>query len=321
MTPANVGFSVFSDVECSANVVVGAQVTGGSLDSGLGYNARFAAATNFNVAFIDVLLLPAGLNVGDSIYYKEEEIAGQIRGKIEFCVRFSLKSDSAPIVEVNFQESIIIIFIDLTDGFTIDNVSVAPKERLIRTSTEAYEVEASFCTGSGTGTINQGSVVCVEVIPEARAQASGLVMRKIDSFEFTSSNGLVQAAVLDGTAVDLLTAHSSCDNLATCTWSTILRAEFYTPLTAAEGGVAGGRVVTGSGVASMRFGDGTGRRLQKEADTEGYDGRELQEEDGAGASEFDLTFEVNPAAPLDESSAASVAYGLVFALLGLSMVM
>lgn len=311
----NLGYKVFTDVECKqGEQTASAFDTPIAADNGLSFAGSFTSPKGTIVA----TLKPAGLSVGSSSYYTEDVINGQTRAKIQFCIRFSLFLPAGN-VEVNFQESIIIIFVDLTDGFQVTGIDVAPKERLIRTSTQAYEVTAQLCTNTPTidsvtgGALNQGSVVCVEVFPETAAQTAGLVMRRIDSFVFNAdigtSDSVSQDAITNAQAADLLTAFdpTACNGATTCTWSTILKAGFYQPLTSSEGA---SRAVTGDGVATMKFGT---RRL-------GEDGRELQEEDGAGASEFDLNFDVNPAAPVDESSAATVAYGLVAALLGLSMV-
>jgi len=57
-----------------------------------------------------------------STYYTETPGPGlQIRARIAFCVRFSLNliadDDLTFVTEVNFQETVVAIFIDLTDGF------------------------------------------------------------------------------------------------------------------------------------------------------------------------------------------------------------
>lgn len=67
---------------------------------------------------------------------------------INFCVRFQLfmdDFDDPNSVEVNFQETIVEVYIDLTDGFEIDSIDVAAKDRLIRTENIQCEIEAYYC--------------------------------------------------------------------------------------------------------------------------------------------------------------------------------
>lgn len=281
-----------------------------SANTGLTFQGDAATADSPKVT---VTFVPAGLTAALSPdFYSEAQAANSegvgglgTRATIEFCIRFSLYSSTT---EVNFQESVIKIFIDLTDGFDIATVEVAPKDRLIRTSTAGYQVVGTLCsTTPDSGFYSQGSVICVNVTPETVAITAGLVMRSVDSFIFTS-DAATQAAISGNAAVDLLTTFGACDGQGSCQFSTILKADFYTPVDPAAGST---RTVSGSGVATMKFGS---RRL-------GEDSRELQEEDGAGASEFDINFDINPAAPIDESSALTAAYGMVVALLGLSMIM
>lgn len=295
LAAGNVAFKVFSDVLCSTEVET-------DDENAVTFTGTFLTNKYDVVAVLDPSVLEKSKFFGVAA---EDPNEGLRNVKIEFCVRLSLKLTTAAATEVNFQETIIQIFVDLSAGFTVNGISVTPKERLIRTSTSAYEVSADLC--GGPKTFNQGEVICVTVSPETAALTNGIKMRSIETFTF-SGRDLNQVAISGNSAADLLTSYAACGGEDVCTFSTILRAEFYTP-TAVEGV---GEPVTGSGVALMQFGSG-GRRL-------GEEGRELQE-DGAGASEFDLTFDINPAAPVDESSAVTVAYGVVAAFLGLSLVM
>jgi hypothetical protein len=88
-----------------------------------------------------------------------------------------------------------------------------------------------------------------------------------------------------------------------CSFETMLFANFYTAL----GSVAG------SGVASMQFGTNTSRRLRSGAAAAG---RNLQDDEVAGASEFELDF---PIAEADNGTSGASSMGVMsLALLALT---
>ena len=226
---------------------------------------------------------------------------------IRFCMRFGLWTTEAmgvtTPVEVNFLETLVTLTVDLTDGFEIGAINVAPKNRLVRTANQAYEVRGYECNANNfeelTGADkdrprNQGEIIHVCVTPEAEAITDGIFMRSVDKFEFTRGTTIRQSAVEDNTpAGNLLTTYTpaDCEGALVCRFSTILFAQFY----ATPG------QVSGAGTASMQFGGTARRQLRAE--------RDLQAADSAGAAEFDLNFEVAQAEAQSDSGAGSTSMG------------
>jgi hypothetical protein len=228
---------------------------------------------------------------------------------VRFCVRFGLwtpTTQTTP-VEVNFLETLITLTVDLTDGFEIGSITVEPKNRLVRTANQAYEVIGYECDAAKnrltelerTAPRNQGEVITVCVEPEQEAKDDGIFMRSVDDFFFSRPGttalpaGVRQEAIVDNAeAGNLLTTYSptDCAGTLTCTFSTILFAQFYTSL----------GEVNGAGVASMQFGTTTPTRRELRAGA-----REAQA-DAAGAAEFDLQFEVNIAEVQEGSGASTI---------------
>jgi hypothetical protein len=247
--------------------------------------------------------------ISSSDIYTESEIDNQMIAVVRFCVRFGLwtpDTQTTP-VEVNFLETLITLTVDLTDGFEIGSITVEPKNRLVRTANQAYEVIGYECDANKTPLSdtdkslarNQGQVITVCVEPEQEAKDDGIYMRSVDDFFFSRPAstavpaGVRQDAIVENAeAGNLLTSYtpSDCAGSLVCTFSTILFAQFYT----SRG------EVNGAGVASMQFGTTTPttRKLRAGA-------REAQE-DAAGAAEFDLQFDVNIAEVTADSGASTI---------------
>lgn len=256
--------------------------------------------------------------ISDSDIYTETTNDNQLTAEIRFCVRFGLWTpiELATPVEVNFLETVITLTVDLTDGFEIGSITVEPKDRLIRTANQAYEVVGYECNANQEALSdtergaprNQGGVITVCVEPEQVAKDDGLYMRSIDDFTFSRlatealPSGARQVAIAaNAQAANLLTTYdkTDCEGKIVCTFSTILFAQFYTSL----------GQVDGAGVASMQFGTTPPgvRKLRAGA-------REAQE-DAAGAAEFDLQFDVNVAEV--QGSGASTIGALVVSIAAL----
>ncbi len=235
----------------------------------------------------------------NTLIYSEDTLGSQVTAEIRFCVRFGLFTLGPTSLEVNFLETLITLNVDLTDGFEIGSIAVEPKDKLVRTANQVYQVVGFRCDAnddliSDLTPINQGSVVRVCVTPDAEATADGIKMRSIDLFTWsrTLPSEVTQAAIISrGTvAANQLTTLNLCRGLPICSFETILFANFYTAL----GSVAG------SGVASMQFGTNTSRRLRSGA------GRNLQEDDEvAGASEFELDFSISSVDKVQGTSGAN----------------
>ena len=235
----------------------------------------------------------------NSLLYSEDTTGLQVTAEIRFCLRFGLKTTGPTPLEVNFLETLVTLTVDLTDGFEIGSIAVEPKDRLVRTANQVYQVVGFRCDAanvllSDLTPINQGTVVRVCVTPDAEATADGIKMRSIDTFTWSRAlpaPGVTQAAIIsrDTVAGNQLTSYNVCKGLGICSFETILFANFYTALGA----------VTGSGVASMQFGSDANRRLRS-----GAAGRNLQDE-VAAASEFDLDFAIAKADNVQGTSGAS----------------
>ena len=269
-------------------------------------------------------------------YSESTDANGQIIAEVNFCVRFGLYTPStlsdgqggtiAPI-EVNFLETLITLFIDLTDGFQIGDIAVEPRDRLEVTANQAYQVIGYECTTTldadgyftaraDTATPrNQGDVIRVCVEPEDEAKNDGIFMRSIENFSFsrTTPNQVDQECIIGGVASpNLLTSfdENACAASKQCVFETILFAAFFTEL----------GTVDGEGVANLQFGSTTAQNRKLRAGAKQQ--RSLQEEDLAGAAAFDLQVEVNRGAGLANSGACSLGVAsMVAAVMGAAVFM
>jgi hypothetical protein len=255
------------------------------------------------------------------LIYSEDTTGSQVTAEIRFCLRFSLHTKSVTSVEVNFLETLVTLNVDLTDGFEIGSIAVEPRDRLVRTANQVYMVIGFRCDAQGLPlgnqeAINQGTVVRVCVKPDADAEADGIKMRSIDDFTWSrpipGGTSITQPAITgrNRPAANQLTTLTCTPGSDMCSFETILFAAFYTSAGA----------VLGSGVASMQFGStdtSGGRRLR--GDTEG---RDLQEDDAAAASEFELDFDVGQATAQATSGAASygVMASMVFGMIAAALI-
>jgi len=226
--------------------------------------------------------------IAASEIYAEDTTVGAVTATIDFCVRFSLMT-TAGATEVNFLETLVTLFVDLSDGFSIGNVTVAPKLKLENTANQVYLLDGYQCDAANaalTGTDlsdtrNQGSVIRVCVKPDNEAVTAGIKMRSLDEFTFTRDAINQQAITGYNTeAANGLTSLTCSNGVDVCVFETILFAAFYTD----EGTVAG------SGTGSMQFGAGVAgaptRRLRAlQADT--------NTPEAAATSDFELDFGVN----------------------------
>jgi hypothetical protein len=67
---------------------------------------------------------------GTSIY-SEEVVDNQLKATIVFCHRFMLFTTSMTPIEVNFRETVVTFYVDLTDGFEIGAVDVQDKDKRV----------------------------------------------------------------------------------------------------------------------------------------------------------------------------------------------
>jgi hypothetical protein len=249
-------------------------------------------------------------NIAASDIYVEDATVGSVTASIDFCVRFSLQTAGDGAVEVNFLETLVTLYVDLSDGFSIGDVNVEPKVKLINTANQVYLLDGFQCddandplTGTDlTGTRNQGSVVRVCVKPDVDAVAAGITMRSLDVFTFSRNAGSISQEAIIGyneEATNGLTSLTCSNGVPLCFFETILFAAFYTDV----------GVVLGSGTGSMQFGGA--RRL-----------RALQDRsESAATSDFELDLAVNPvprgsgAASSGIMAAAALVMAAAFALI------
>ncbi|KAL3915793.1 MAG: hypothetical protein SGILL_005479 [Bacillariaceae sp.] len=244
----------------------------------------------------------------NDLIYSEDTTLGAVTAQIVFCVRFGLHTPGPDDVEVNFLETVITLDVDLSDGFQIGSIDVEPRDKLVRTAAQAYEVEGYVCTDEEVPADpalirNQGAQIRVCVRPDEEARGDGIYMRRIDSFTWTRSAPaeISQEAVANGLPSSNSLTDLYCEpGELVCNFVSILFASFYA--TPGE--------VTGAGIASMQFGgDNTyidlavdeyqynadGNRLSGTEFFKRRNLRKLQDdgEDAAATAEFDLSFDVN----------------------------
>ncbi|KAL3918878.1 MAG: hypothetical protein SGILL_004036 [Bacillariaceae sp.] len=238
-------------------------------------------------------------SIADSILYSEGVRNNQTIAQIDFCVRASVKTpQSAGDIEVNYLEVIVALFIDLTDGFEIESITVEPRDRCDVQAQEEFLVEGYFCEFGNEaddtydpGFLTQGELVNICVRPVQRGRDLGIRMTRIASFTFQRET-ISQPAIADGLAASSgLTDLYCAPGYGICHFSTILYAAFFT--------VPG--QVTGSGVADLQFGGNDplsvsprSRRLSDPFKSATH--RQLQESIATqvAASAFDLSASIQP---------------------------
>jgi hypothetical protein len=255
------------------------------------------------------MAIDASVISADSEVYSESMVDGEMAAVVDFCVRFALHTPAdIGELEVNFLEIVITLNVDLTAGFEIGALAVAPLDRCVNTAAQDFLVEGYFCEENNepdssitAPVFNQGDLVkiCVRPVQDAREEFF-IRMLRITSFVFERGS-INQPAVADGISASVLTDLFCDAGFAICHFETILFAAFYQ----SPGSV------TGSGIADMRFGGETsadsvsprGRRLLREK-------RQLQAAGASGGAEFDLEVFIIPAEDSDFSSASSSSGGL-----------
>lgn len=253
-----------------------------------------------NIA-INVTVNPA--NVETSIVYRDEyDEDVKKEAKVEFCMRFSLYTNGDTPIEVNYLETVVGLTAGLSAGFEIEAVAVAPKDKLITTAIQDFEVDAYQCTDNyeplaGTALArarNQGEVIRVCVTPNQEARNQGVYMRAIQSFEYNRDYGgplgmVTQTAIADSAEASPLTVLYCAAGDLVCAFDTVLFANMFM----SPGNVAG------SGTALLQIGDDpdTRRRLRNLRSQDHQWSRSLQANNNDGvdkASQFDLDFEMVP---------------------------
>jgi hypothetical protein len=93
------------------------------------------------------------------IYSETTTNNGEIKAEIAFCVRFSLYNedpDETGAVEVNFRETLITLYVDLTDGFQVGEIFVQDKLKGQETASIACEIVGYECDDQNQPLENPG---------------------------------------------------------------------------------------------------------------------------------------------------------------------
>jgi len=244
-------------------------------------------------------------------------------GKMEICTRMSMGYDDdnadAGFTEVNFVETVFTIKYNLTSAVNLSNFNVAPKIKDTSTGSKEYAVEAALCPDSVT-LFNQGSLICVEVKPNAVSALDGIVMKSIESFEWKRGE-TTQPAITGSNAVssNQLTSITCVANSDSCSINSVLFADFYEST----------GVVSGSGSATMMFKTTptTGNRRALMGGSASASGRSLQEAAAVAAatSEFDIAIPVGASdedgvGALKTAGGASLLFGFTSTLASIIVV-
>mmetsp|Transcript_7457 Transcript_7457/g.16033 ORF Transcript_7457/g.16033 Transcript_7457/m.16033 type:complete len:410 (-) Transcript_7457:133-1362(-) len=201
-------------------------------------------------------------DIENSLAYKDvyNETTGELTAEVDFCVRFSLYTSTSTPIEANFLESIVGFKADLTSGFSIDTVQVAPKEKTVTTSVENYEVEAFLCDNENlplggsalTKARTQGELIRACVTPTQIAQEDGVLIKAIEEFtwyrDYEGALGRVsQVAVEDSReASNSLSLLYCTPGSVICAFESMLFSSMF--LTQGE--------VSGAGTALLQLGGG-----------------------------------------------------------------
>jgi hypothetical protein len=185
------------------------------------------------------LLLTFAPTTFETHSYTDEN--NQQKARIDFCIRFSLYTDdisSSNAQEVNFQETLVTFFADLTDGFQLGDVVVENKDRLERNARIECEIIAYECDRQNNRlegpryVRNQGREVrvCVELSEESKKE--GLLLDRIHWFYWILENEFQtvrqNAIVFDSVqSPDTLTEYECLRGAELCPFNTLLYAKFY----------------------------------------------------------------------------------------------
>jgi len=191
---------------------------------------------------------------------------------ISFCLIFSLHvlGENGP--EVNFQESELVLNVDLQDpdaSFNLE-IDLAAKDKTSAATEVSYLPQAYVCTGTNgvalTKTFIQGEVIDICLRPDDASQVQGgegLVMNDVSALQFAlvGDAAVSQAAIPNSLG---LSEHTSADCMDApfCVVSTVLMANFF----------ANSGTVAVTGQASLKFTNGRRQRRLHEG------GRSLQDQ-------------------------------------------
>lgn len=294
------------------------RVTNGIINYGSPAGKPQAYRDSYGNIILDFEILPEILTTQPEVY--QDNLDGT--GQLDMCVRSSIgyngtddqslgidEQRAAGYREINFIESLLTIVYDLTGDFVTVSAQVKPKDRQGTTEAEDnYSLVAWICDttttvsdaatnfarsypGQLTGVFEQGDIVPVCIRPDTLAYEEGIVMRDLQSFQWTRGTIVQPAMVSGGIAANRLTFHSSCDGADYCMLSSILFADFFSTAGSASG----------DGSARVKF-QGSARRLVEE------NSRLLQEE-SSSPFDVDIALAVSDDGPMMTKTAGGASLG------------
>jgi hypothetical protein len=197
-----------------------------------------AAGTGNRMIELDLKLVSDEI-VKEPRIFTDVVIDGEAKAVVEFCVRFKLTTPGL-VAEVNFLESLVTLYVDLTDGFSIGNLIVSPKIVAVETANQGYEVDVFFCDLDGNPFSEEeasaprfpGAELKICVVPTQQSLDEGVLMDAIESFYFfridERGNKMVQDVIVNRTmASNGLAAGLNCDAGTHCEFSSLVKADFY----------------------------------------------------------------------------------------------
>jgi len=189
-------------------------------------NAAFGNTVQHNGAFTPMMDFEISMS---AIKLTDSFVTQTTTAEIQFCVR-NMVSTSDGSIEVNFQESQIIVGVDLTTSF-VTSTSVAKRDKNAETTaSEVYTITTELCDATPQP-LKQGDLITVCMEPSS----SDVVIASLTSFTWTQTvTNIEQLAVNPAdTAANALSSAPTCTTDRptvgeSCKFSSVLKADFYT---------------------------------------------------------------------------------------------
>jgi hypothetical protein len=250
---------------------------------------------------------PQIMSQNENVFGYNTDDEGHRWGEVELCLRYMLwtgPTSDPYALEVNFLETLLTLYIDLTKGFSITDFAIE-FERDGRNNIilrDDYDVFAYLCDPItqevvNTTVVRQGQIVTVCVEVEERAIQEGIYLEGVQEFswirEYDDEFNLTQVVIENGApSPDGLTDYACVPGMIICDFQSILKAIYF---------MAPGDVY-GVGWATLTFTtlddeDNTPtRRAQSLQQQEQATERSLQLQQAApeGTSGFGLSLDVVP---------------------------
>jgi hypothetical protein len=217
---------------------------------------------------IPIALDSKTIGTNSDVYSTYEDTAGKTQGKMEFCVRYSLRTlNPNDPAEMNFREVLVTLDVILSpNSFTLNGAVVVDTADVNTVNDLPDKYDGVFfnlicylcnpvtgnelIVGDNIITNVQGELIDICVKPTVEDRADGIVMNNIESFTWTRndvSTIRTQIAVENGQpSTNGLSSYipENCPFSEYCTFNTFLSSPFY---------FDGQGIVGGSGTATLTF--------------------------------------------------------------------